>query len=405
MEHRRGRARVRRRSQKRVGEGGALHAARDSLSTLRCTRCTTRYDPGVTTPPMEGGGAGKEERGGAGAGIRSIGEEEECACSYTLPTRSKEGGDAKPAPVPALAPAHADTTDHGDAQADKDEDSASLLAAALAEIDLLDAASNSSSDGVSSNDDDDHLDFEADSLVLEADASPSSLVLDSSSDASPSRSLAHDSSPTSPSHSPATELDQQAADTDPSAPSLDGDEDKEQTTPYPHIFAIGDAADAFGALPAGHNAWAQGEVVEWNVLRLISRYGGDGITGEGCEGKNREEDEELELETYTPGLPAIKVSLGLHKTIYQVNGAVGVTVGKEREDLNAGAMWGVFGIDYERGAEDGRGTDSTARGPSCSSESGAGVVARSRDADKSSCGIAIPEPRDGLHGFSIDEDR
>jgi hypothetical protein len=34
----------------------------------------------------------------------------------------------------------------------------------------------------------------------------------------------------------------------------------------------------------------------------------------------------------------------------------------------------------------------TARGPSCSSESGAGVVARSRDADKSSRAIAIPEP-------------
>lgn len=28
-------------------------------------------------------------------------------------------------------------------------------------------------------------------------------------------------------------------------------------TPYPHIFAIGDAADAFGAIPAGHNAFAQ----------------------------------------------------------------------------------------------------------------------------------------------------
>ncbi|KAJ7932884.1 hypothetical protein B0H13DRAFT_2178780 [Mycena leptocephala] len=124
-------------------------------------------------------------------------------------------------------------------------------------------------------------------------------------------------------------------------------------TPYPHIFAIGDAADAFGALPAGHNAWAQGEVAGRNVLRLISRYGGNGIAGEGYEGKKREGDEELELETYTPGPPAIKVSLGLKKTIYHVNGAVGVTVGKEREDLNAAAMWAVFGRPIRAGEEDG----------------------------------------------------
>ncbi len=29
------------------------------------------------------------------------------------------------------------------------------------------------------------------------------------------------------------------------------------TTQYPHIFAIGDAADAFGAIKAGHNAYFQ----------------------------------------------------------------------------------------------------------------------------------------------------
>lgn len=32
---------------------------------------------------------------------------------------------------------------------------------------------------------------------------------------------------------------------------------KDEPTPYPHIFAIGDAADAFGAIPAGHNAYTQ----------------------------------------------------------------------------------------------------------------------------------------------------
>jgi apoptosis-inducing factor 2 len=28
-------------------------------------------------------------------------------------------------------------------------------------------------------------------------------------------------------------------------------------TPYPHIFVVGDSADAFGAIQAGHTAWFQ----------------------------------------------------------------------------------------------------------------------------------------------------
>ncbi|KAJ7932942.1 hypothetical protein B0H13DRAFT_2512813 [Mycena leptocephala] len=175
----------------------------------------------------------------------------------------------------------------------------------------------------------------------------------------------------------AADTDAEAEETEPAAfeetAVLTPETNEVQTTPYPHIFAIGDAADAFGALPAGHSAWAQGEVAGRNVLRLIGRSSSSHTSastststankrgrmgGEGCEGKKRskgsegkEEDEEKEkegegdeeLETYTPGPPAIKVSLGLNKTIYQVNGTVGVTVGKEREDLNAAAMWAVFG--------------------------------------------------------------
>lgn len=32
---------------------------------------------------------------------------------------------------------------------------------------------------------------------------------------------------------------------------------EEEYTPYPHIFAIGDAADSFGAINAGHTAYYQ----------------------------------------------------------------------------------------------------------------------------------------------------
>lgn len=37
------------------------------------------------------------------------------------------------------------------------------------------------------------------------------------------------------------------------------------TTPYPHIFAIGDAADAFGAIAAGHTAFNQVRIVHHGI--------------------------------------------------------------------------------------------------------------------------------------------
>ncbi|KAJ7788844.1 hypothetical protein B0H13DRAFT_2299141, partial [Mycena leptocephala] len=224
-------------------------------------------------PPTEGGDPDADRDAGSGAGIRT----KEGA------TRMKEGAECTPAPAPAPAPA--DTTDHGDAQ--DDEDDTSLLAAALAEIDLLDAASGSSSS--SSSDD-----------GLEAD----SLALDPSSDASPPHSLANErdgqaaepspsaSSPASPSHSLVNEQDFTAEETAVLTPETDEAhttlyphfKQEPTSTPYPHIFAIGDAADAFGALPAGHNAWAQGEVAGRNVLRLISRHGASAIADEGEKG-------------------------------------------------------------------------------------------------------------------------
>lgn len=37
----------------------------------------------------------------------------------------------------------------------------------------------------------------------------------------------------------------------------DGTEEPLEETPYPNIFVIGDAADAFGAIAAGHTAYNQ----------------------------------------------------------------------------------------------------------------------------------------------------
>ncbi|RDB21672.1 Apoptosis-inducing factor B [Hypsizygus marmoreus] len=101
-------------------------------------------------------------------------------------------------------------------------------------------------------------------------------------------------------------------------------------TPYPNIFVIGDAADAFGAIPAGHNAYYQAEIAARNVLHLIKR-------AEGVEGL------EEPLERYQPGLPAIKVSLGLGKSIYQSRGQIG-HVSNVPDDLQAASLWPFFGI-------------------------------------------------------------
>lgn len=107
----------------------------------------------------------------------------------------------------------------------------------------------------------------------------------------------------------------------PAVSDEDADEVQEDPTTRvraEHVFVIGDAADAFGAINAGHcayaqvrfissssNAWmwmltrvlcgVQGEVAARNIVRLVKR----------AEGGKLEE-----LEKYVPGPPAIKVSLG-----------------------------------------------------------------------------------------------
>ncbi|KAG2136600.1 uncharacterized protein EDB93DRAFT_1168540 [Suillus bovinus] len=108
-----------------------------------------------------------------------------------------------------------------------------------------------------------------------------------------------------------------------------------QKTLYPNIFVVGDAADAFDAIKAGHTSYYQAEVAARNILRLISRDEKVGIAAG--------DDLDLELEEYAPGPPAIKVSLGMTKSVYEVNGVVG-TKNDGVEDLNAAAMWAAYGM-------------------------------------------------------------
>jgi len=110
---------------------------------------------------------------------------------------------------------------------------------------------------------------------------------------------------------------------------LDGPGDPE-TTPYGHIFIIGDAADAFGAIKAGHNAYFQAEVASKNILGLISR--------------ETSQERDVELQDYTPKPPMIKLSLGLKKAVYQTDGLIGWKE-DQNEDLDAPLIWNYYGAD------------------------------------------------------------
>ncbi|KAG6902060.1 hypothetical protein C0995_004906 [Termitomyces sp. Mi166 len=114
------------------------------------------------------------------------------------------------------------------------------------------------------------------------------------------------------------------------AASIPASDEPLEETPHPHIFVVGDAADAFGAIAAGHNAYYQGEIAARNILRLIKQS--EGVS---------EEDEPLEQ--YTPSQPAIKVSLGLDTAVFQSQGIVGRGDGAP-PDLGAALMWSAFGF-------------------------------------------------------------
>ena len=112
--------------------------------------------------------------------------------------------------------------------------------------------------------------------------------------------------------SPVTETDEDDEEPEAQPPTIE--EDPTTRVAAAHVFAVGDAADAFGAVNAGHNAFFQGEVAARNVVRLVKAAERAAAAESEAEGKGvdgEEEDEDLTLEKYNPGPPAIKVSLGL----------------------------------------------------------------------------------------------
>ncbi|CAE6461117.1 unnamed protein product [Rhizoctonia solani] len=99
-------------------------------------------------------------------------------------------------------------------------------------------------------------------------------------------------------------------------------------TTMPHIYAIGDAADAFGAIKAGHTAHWQAEVASKNILASISGS---------------------PLVAYEPGPPAIKLSLGMRHRATIMGAEQTMTVGDDgKDDLDAPSMWPYVGANFQR---------------------------------------------------------
>ncbi|PWN86952.1 FAD/NAD(P)-binding domain-containing protein [Acaromyces ingoldii] len=105
------------------------------------------------------------------------------------------------------------------------------------------------------------------------------------------------------------------------------DEARSATATVPHVFVVGDAADAFGALNSGGNARHQADVAARNIAAL-------------AQGKAM-------CERYEPAPTRIKVSLGVHHAVSQSGSEVGYTDGlfrRGKEDLGVEKHWRRRGL-------------------------------------------------------------
>lgn len=75
-----------------------------------------------------------------------------------------------------------------------------------------------------------------------------------------------------------------------------------------NVYAIGDVADAFGALNAGYQAWNMADVAAENIIRDIEVSSKGTVT---------EEKRHATLQHYTPSGNMLKLSLGLGQMVFQ----------------------------------------------------------------------------------------
>lgn len=145
-------------------------------------------------------------------------------------------------------------------------------------------------------------------------------------------------------------LDKKAAGATSSGSPAASDEQKEQTSPaldgeqytdgrLSNVYAIGDVADAFGALNAGYQAWNMADVAAENIIRDIDHEarGDVGVDGHASP---------TALEKFAPPVNMLKLSLGLGKMIFQgappeddPHGRPLVDVREDAKDLAVEGVW------------------------------------------------------------------
>lgn len=93
---------------------------------------------------------------------------------------------------------------------------------------------------------------------------------------------------------------------------VDSDHEVKQLRFFPNIYAIGDVADAFGALNAGYQAWFMGETAAANILRDITHR-----TDPEDPSTEVPADQPVPLQEFTPGPDMIKLTIGGGKLVTQ----------------------------------------------------------------------------------------
>ncbi|KAH8921880.1 FAD/NAD(P)-binding domain-containing protein [Atractiella rhizophila] len=116
------------------------------------------------------------------------------------------------------------------------------------------------------------------------------------------------------------------------------------------VWAVGDVVDGFGAIKAGHTGWNQATICAQNILRLLQNPPAQS-----------QQRSKPALQSYYPGVPMIRLTLGLRHSVSQiaVDGGVEVKVTvldepKEGEKEDTGcwrAIWRRMG--WKEGEEDG----------------------------------------------------
>ncbi|PWN51981.1 FAD/NAD(P)-binding domain-containing protein [Violaceomyces palustris] len=90
-----------------------------------------------------------------------------------------------------------------------------------------------------------------------------------------------------------------------------GRESEHEQGRIPNAYAIGDCADAFGALNAGYQAWGMADIAVENILRDIESSSNN-------RGSSRPSSPKLtEMVEFKPAVNMLKLSLGLGKMVFQ----------------------------------------------------------------------------------------